>query len=78
MFLKINKHLILTNPENVVSLDNKAWESQISKRAQHCDYTTSAKKRIRKPLLTMRMSLFEDDPLFLRRCRWYKIPKIAA
>jgi hypothetical protein len=32
MFLNINKHLIPTNPEKVVSLDNKTWESQISKR----------------------------------------------
>ena len=28
MFLKINKHLILTNLEKVVSLDNKTWDSQ--------------------------------------------------
>ena len=32
MFLKINEHLIPTNPEKVVSLDNKTWESQIPKR----------------------------------------------
>ena len=31
MVMKINKHLITTNPEKVVSLDNKTWESQISK-----------------------------------------------
>jgi hypothetical protein len=31
MFMKINKHLMLTNPEKVVSLDNKTWESQIPK-----------------------------------------------
>jgi hypothetical protein len=30
--MKINKHLIPTNPEKVVSLDNKTWESQIPKR----------------------------------------------
>jgi hypothetical protein len=32
MFLKINKHLIPTNLENIVSFNNKTWESQISKR----------------------------------------------
>jgi hypothetical protein len=32
MFLKINKHLIPTNPEKVVFLDHKTWESQIPKR----------------------------------------------
>ena len=31
MFLKINKHLIPSNPKKVVSLDNKTWESQIPK-----------------------------------------------
>ena len=33
MFLKINKHLIPTNPKKVVSFDNKTWESQIPKRS---------------------------------------------
>jgi hypothetical protein len=32
MFMKINKHLIPTNLEKVVSLDNKTWESKIPKR----------------------------------------------
>jgi hypothetical protein len=61
MFLKINKHLIPTNPKKVVSLDNKTWESQIPKRPLLRLYNEGKKKT---PLATTRMSPFEDDLLF--------------
>jgi hypothetical protein len=49
MFLKINKHLIPTNLDKVVSLDNKTWESQIPKRPTLRLYNEGEEEE-RKPL----------------------------
>ena len=57
------------------TLNYKTWESQIPKRPTLRLYDEGEEEE-KKPLATTRMSMFEDDLLFLQRCRLYKILKL--